>query len=90
MTSVENNLEARMSVEVSALQIQPYWLPSVRLYCPALLAQLPWPLKLYYCALLAQLPWPLYIYYSTTHRVMLGRINIAVICVERGLPLGTT
>ncbi len=75
MTSVENNLEARMSVEVSALQIQLYWLPSVRLYCPALLAQL---------------PWPLYIYYSTTLRVMLGRINIPVICVERGLPLGTT
>ena len=59
MTRVENNLDPMMSVEVSALQIQPSWPPSVRIYCPALLTQLPWPLKLYYSALLAQLPWPL-------------------------------
>ena len=37
------------------LQIEPSWPPSVWLYCPALLAQPPWPLKLYY---------------STTHRIM--------------------
>ena len=65
-----------MSVEVSALQIQPSWPPSVQL-------------KLYYSALLAQPPWPLKLYYFTTHRVMLGRIFITVLCVERGLPLGT-
>ena len=58
MTSVENMLEPRTSVEFSALLVHPLWPQSVRLYCSALLAQLPWPLQLYNSVRLAQPPWP--------------------------------
>ena len=58
MTSVENMLEPRTSVEFSALLVHPLWPQSVRLYCSALLAQPPWPLQLYNSVRLAQPPWP--------------------------------
>ena len=57
MTSVENMLEPRTSVEFSALLVHHLWPQSVRLYCSALLAQLPWPLQLYNSVRLAQPPW---------------------------------